>query len=232
MSDEISVTDIPMPLATGVWDIMQDHGDHAADPVVIHLRDAHAIANAAWKATLVGHRRVMADPTNTPMRNLQRSAEAATRRQQEALARLDATTDRARREIQMIVEATSRPDDPPAPHMVRMVADRLSSMKPDQRSKIIGEALASDQKATLHAVLWSGDAWMFGMSNEEREMWRAQYRQSRFPQALARKAALERAIELASAGGTALMTATARLIDKRQLDQAAALAQAAQDALA
>jgi hypothetical protein len=227
--DELKVTEIPMQLQPQMWETVPE--DFHADPVVSVLRDAHATAKASWTATLTGHRRIMVDPLHTETMNLKRSADAAGRRQDEALRRLDGAVERARREITFIDDAMAQPQDPPAPHVVTLIANRLSNMRSEDRSKILSDALANDDRATLGAALFSGPAWVYGMSQPERDMLLHSYRQARFPQALARKAALEQAISVVTNAGQALIQANGKLIDRKRLDDAVMLAKAAEAAL-
>jgi hypothetical protein len=229
MTDELSPTQVPLQLHPA--NFTRVHEDYQADPVVLGLKEALSVADASWRATLVGHRKVMSDPMHTPEANLDRSAKAAYRRQDEALKRLDGAVQRCARELQMIDEALNKPADPPPPHLVRLVADRLAGMKPDDRRKIIGNALQADDAATINSVLYGAPAWVFGMSNEERDLYKSQYQRTKYPAAVARKAELEKAAGIATAGGQALFEAVGKLIDRKRLDSATALAQAAEAAL-
>jgi hypothetical protein len=219
------------PLALHEGNFAKVHADFQADPVVNLLKDATGNARASWGATYVGHRKTLADPLHTEDSNMQRSAKAAARRQDESLRGLDAACQRAARELQMIDEALSKPADPPAPHLVKLVADRLSSMSQEQRSKIISEALQNDDKVTINAVLFSAPAWTFGLSNAERDLYRVQYQRSAFPTAVARRAELEKAVDIATSAGQALIQAHGKLFDRKRLDEAAKLSQAAEAAL-
>jgi hypothetical protein len=228
MSDEIN-TAVPLALHPGVLETVGE--DFQADPVVSTMRDALGTAHASFQATVVGHRKIMADPTHTEAANLQRSASAAARRQDEALRRLDGAVERCNREIGFINDTLSTPEDPPAPYVTSLIADRMSAMTQEERHKVISEAMRADDRATLGAVLFCGPAWVFGLSDTERQMYRHSYLAERYPAALARKAALERAVELVKNGGQSLMTAHAKLFDQKRLDDAAARARQAEEAL-
>jgi hypothetical protein len=212
-------------------DVLQTLGhDHQEDPVVGLMKDALSTARASWQATLAGHAKVMADPTRTETSNMQRSATAAARRQTEALQRLDGAIERAQREIGFIDQTVATPADPTPPHVVGLVASALRSMTPQQRSEAITDAIQSGDSATVCA-LFTGPAYAFGLTQTERNMYKHQYLQTAYPAALARRAALEAGIEKVKSAGQSLMLAHAKLFDKKKLDDAAARAKAAEDAL-
>lgn len=204
--------------------------DFAADPIVGAAREALSVATASWKATLSGHATIMADPTRTALGNMQRSSEAAARRQTEALQRLDAAAERVRREIGFIDDSVGAAFDPPAPPLVSLIAQRMASMKPSDRSRILTDALEQDDKVTLGAVLSAAPAWAFGMTSTEKDLLRVQYQHARFPAAVARREALEKTVDAIHRAGQALIGAHARMFDQKKIDQAAALARAADEA--
>ena len=227
MADEF-ITETPLSLHPDVLKTVGE--DHQDDPIVSVMRDALATARGSWQATLSAHKTVMSDPTKTEATNLQRSATAAARRQQEALQRLDAAVERATREISFIDQTVSTPTDPVPPHVVSLVADALRSMTPTQRSEAIADAIQSGDSATVCA-LFTGPAYAFGLTRVERDMYKHQYLQAVYPQALARRAALEAGIEKVKNAGQSLMAAHAKMFDKKRLDDAEARAKAAEDAL-
>lgn len=228
MADEIN-TSVPLSLHPQVLEVID--ADFQSDPVVGVARSALDAAHISFTATVDGHKRVMQDPTHTPTANLQRSATAAAKRHQQALQHLDSAVERITREIQFIDEAMAKQAEPPPSSTVELVATRLSNMKHEERSKIISEAMRTGQTGTINAVLWSVDPWLFGMTMEEREMWRHQYRQANSPQAIKRKAALEQAVERLKLAGQSMHIAHAKMFDKKKLDDAAARAKAAEEAL-
>jgi hypothetical protein len=227
MTDEIN-TAVPLSLHP---DVLQTIGeDHQQDPVVHLLRDALATARGSWLATLAGHAKVMQDPLHTPERNMQRSATAAAKRQQEALQRLDGAVERATREISFIDQTVATPAEPVPPQLLSLVADALRSMTSQQRSEAINEAIQTGDSATI-ASLFTGPAYAFGLTPVEREMYKHQYIQTTFPQALARRAALQAAVEKVKSAGQSLMLAHAKMFDKKKLDDAEAMARSAEEAL-
>lgn len=228
MSDAVN-TAIPLALHPETLKAIGD--EYQDDPVVTTLRDALSTARASHEATLTGHRKILADPTQTPAANWQRSATAAARRQEEALRRLDSALDRARRELDTINEAVNRVPDPPAPHVTRMIAESLRTMGPKERRAAIAEALQAGDGAVIGAVCYIGPAFAYGLSREERYMLRLQHQQAAYPAALARREALENAVDLVKLGGQALILAHTKMYDQHQLDHAAALARAASDAM-
>jgi hypothetical protein len=228
MADEL-LTKTPLSLHPQVLETLGT--DHQDDPVVSVARDALATARGSWQATLTGHAKVMSDPTRTEAANMQRSADAAQRRQTEALQRLDSAVERVQREISFIDDSLAAAVEPPAPHVTSLIANRLSGMTADARHKVISAAIAADDRATLGAVLHVGPAWLYGLSDVERNMYLHSFRAERFPQALARRAALERAAELVKNGGSSLMVAHAKMYNRKALDDAAARARQAEEAL-
>lgn len=223
------VTKTPLQLHPEVLSTLG--ADHQSDPVVGNMRDALSTARASWHATLTGHKKILADVTNTEMANLQRSAKAADRRQTEALQRLDQAVERGRREIAMITEGVNRTPDPPAPHVSRMVAEALRSMDAKDRGNAIAEALKAGDHATLGAVLFVGPPFAYGLSRTERDVFLHQYQHATYPDAMKRRAALERGIDLLMKAGPSLLEAHAKLFPRDKLDQAAALAREAEAAL-
>lgn len=204
--------------------------DHADDPIVGVAKEALSVATASWRATLVAHKTIMQDPTRTPLGNQQRSAEAAARRQTEALQRLDAAAERTRREMSFIDDSIGAAFDPPAPPLVSLIAQRMASMKPADRSRILTDALQQDDRVTLGAVLSAAPAWTFGMTSAEKDLLRVQYQHARFPAAVARREALEKTVDAIYRAGQALITAHGKMFDQKKIDHAAALARAADEA--
>lgn len=229
---DIKVTDLPLTMHEGHWTTV--HDDFRADEAVVSLRLAHEAVRMAYESSLRTHRAVMADPLQTEAANLQRSANHAHKRQAEALTKVDAALDRARRTLAAIDEATSRPADPPSPEVSKLISSRLLSMSADDRQKVIAEALATDDEDSrqiLGAALSFGPALIYGLSKSERDMYRARYQQLRFPAALARKAAIEKAIGITNAGGTSLISSVSKLIDAGAVRRAQELAAVARSAL-
>jgi hypothetical protein len=223
------ITNTPLALHPQNFTTLGD--DHQNDPVVVVMRDALGNAHASWTATLTGHKKVMSDPLNTPLRNMQRSSDAAAKRQDEALRRLDAAVERGRREIEAIDEAVNRVPDPPPSYVVRMVSETMRGLSQKERGEAIAEALRDGDTEMLGAVLFCGPAKCYGLTKSERDLFRRQYQQTAYPDALKRRAALERSVELLKRGGTSLMESNAKLFDRAKLDEAAALSQAAAEAL-
>ena len=62
-------------------------------------------------------------------------------------------------------------------------------------------------------------------------MYLAQYKQARFPAALARRAAIEKAISITKSAGLSMIEATGKLIDTKRVQAAQAAAAAARSAL-
>jgi hypothetical protein len=228
LTEEIN-TAVPLSLHP---DVMQTLGeDFQTDPIVHVLRDALGTAHASWKATLAAHDKVMADPLSTPQRNMQRSAAAAAKRQQEALSRLDAAVERAQREVGFINDAVNQVPDAPPSYVVRMVADTLRELTPQKRSAVIAEALQVGDTSIIGPALFVGPPASYGLTRSERDMLRHQYQSSAYPAALARRTALEAGIEKLKQGGQALIAAHSKKFDQKMLDDAAARARQAEEAL-
>lgn len=230
MTDEIRITEIPAPLHHLQWSDFPE--DHLHDPTVRAVRDAHAVAEGAWVATLTGHRTVMQDVTHTEASNLRRSHEAANRRLKEAEAATERALRAAAADLENIDKAMSRMPEIPSPHVVQMIADRMSRMDDKARHDRISEALATDDHWTLASVLYHGPPWVYGLSKVKRDLFIAQYQQRKFPELVARKEAIIKSAEILTAGIEAHRKAVAKLVDGKQVEKAQAFAEAAQKALA
>jgi hypothetical protein len=225
----LTVTDVPQSMVPEHWSRFDEK--LLSDPTVSTLRGVHAETLQTLATVTHTHRSVMADVTQTPAANLQRSYQHAAKAKAALLDRHERAVRRARETIAAIDDATDRVPDPPAPHMVRMVYDSLSRMTPADRSATIHKALEHDDRATLGAVLMQGPAYLWGLSDAEREMHRDTYRRSRYPEALARREAVERGIELANAAARTLVERIDGLFDHGKLREAENAAAAALKAL-
>jgi hypothetical protein len=230
MADENKVdTRIPLTLHPAVFAAripVDHHGDHAIN----QLQSAHATARRSLETTLASHSAIIADPTFTPVRNLQRSGEAAERRKADALAAIDEAVKRAHVSLEGIADTMAKAVEGPSSSTVEAVASRLAEKSPEERRKIISAALQADDKITL-AGIFRLPAWMSGLSDAERDLYRAQYQRAKFPDLIARKAAIEAAIELSMDAGTALCKTIHELVDAKAVADAMKAAAAAELAL-
>jgi hypothetical protein len=202
------------------------------DPAVAAIRDAHAIAHHAMKSTLATHDAIMRDPTFTPVANAARSQQNAAKKRTDVLNRVELARHRAQQTIQAIDEAMNRPPEPLAPHMVQLISTLMIGMTTEQRRERMTHALANDERMTLGVALCSAEPWMVGMTPAERDMWRAQYRSARYPDALERRRAIEEAVSVLDGAVSSMVRALDGLVDQKAVADAQALAVAAQQALA
>lgn len=230
MTDEIRITEIPPALHHLQWSDFPEEQMH--DPTVRVVRDAHAVAEGAWVATLAGHRTVMQDVTHTEASNLRRSHEAANRRLKEAEAATSRALRAAAADLEDMDKAMRRVPEIPSPHVVQMIADRMSRMDDKARHQLMADALANDDHWTLASALFHGPAWVYGLSASKRELLIAEYQHRKFPELVARREAITKAADLLVKGIEAHRKAVAKLVDGKQVEKAQALAEAAQKALA
>lgn len=230
MSDEeLKITDIPGPLHHLQWSDFPEGFE--TDGAVRMLQDAHSRAESAWKATLTGHRKVMADPTNTPDRNMQRSHEAATRRAKEVEKEYHRAIQATGAELEALDTAMNRVPNVPGPHIITMIADRMAQMDENARRKRIIEAIETDDHWTVAAALFNGSPWLYGLTQTKRDLFLTEYRAKKFPEHMARKAAIEKAQGILTKGFEAFQRANSKLYDEERLEKAQKLADEAKRAL-
>jgi hypothetical protein len=228
MTDDLKPTDMPMPLHDAMWTTVD--AAHLTDNTVSNLRFVHREAHDALRAILSTHKAVMADPMQSPAANLHRSHTYAERHKATVLDKTERAIKRAREVIAELDETMDRVPDGPDSSMARAISDRLHGMPKTERDKVLGAALSAMDLATIGAVM-RGPAYLHGLSESERDMLRAQYRQARHPDLLARKVALERGIELAGQGVLSMARRLGELYDAGKLRAAENAAYAAQKAL-
>ena len=225
----LTPTELPQTMAPELW--RQVPPEHLSDPTMDVLGGVHRDALQTLAGILHTHRDVMADPTQTPAANLQRSHQHARKLAGQLLDKMERAEMRTLETIKSIDEATSRVPDPPSDAVARMVYDSFARMTPAQRSETIAWAIDTDDRATLGAVLVQGPAYLWGVSEAEREMHRDRYKRLRYPQALARREALERGLEITSAATRTLSERVASMYDQAALREAETLAMQARKRL-
>lgn len=227
--DEIKITEIPPALHNLMWSDFPE--DYQHDYTVRLLRDAHNNAEAAWKRTLLAHRAAMADVTQTPDNNLQRSHRAAEKFKKQAESVMQPAMEHALKELDRLDAEMDRVPRMPSDTSVRLTADLLNAMSPEDRHKRVTEAIDNGEAQTVAAVLFFGDPWHFGLSQTKRDLFKAVYRQKMYPELVARRAAIVEAADRTFEGRKAYDRVYTKLIDVKRLDAAQALADAAKKAL-
>jgi hypothetical protein len=226
MTDDFKVSDYPSQLHDDIY-THRLHGDFHNDPVVQTLRAATSAAKQAWSRTLVSRRDILRDPTQTPASNQRRLAAAADRNAEPGLRAVQNAINRTKDELNSIDTATSKALEPPAADLTLATAAMLRNLTPEQRNKAIAEAIAEGDESFLATVLWRGSRQLYGLSAAERDMWRDRYRRKTYPEAMRRAEELTKALDIATAAGSALVQATASVVDRLELERAERLAQAA-----
>jgi hypothetical protein len=226
---ELKITEVPMTLAPELWNALAP--EHLSDNGVANLRCAHAEMLRALTGVVNTHRSVMADPTQTPAMNLGRSHAHAQKLKSLALDKAERALTRSREDIRAIDEATSRVPDGPDSVTAAALGSALRSLKADERRGILSNALKVDDRLTLSAVLFKMPAWYSGLSDAERDLYVAEYKSSRYPQALAKRAALEKGVEILEKGMKSLEIQIGALYDEGKLRDAERRAAQAQLAL-
>jgi len=227
-AEDPKLSDIPTTLADETFE-HRIGTDYLNDPIVSRLRIAHANARASWISTLKTHRAVMADPMHTPMRNLQRSAQHADRKQAEACRHLDEAKARADEELALMDETIRRSLSEHAAAYGAEIRNHIKTMSADARVTFLTNRMKSGDFGAIGAAL-AAPPYLSGMGDGEHAMLYETYQQHRFPQAVARRQAIEKALDITMRGGVSLIESMSKLIDRKALEQAEALQRAAQQA--
>lgn len=122
-------------------------------------------------------------------------------------AKLDAAQARATREVEALLKSTAAPPPPQDALELQLEAElrqRLCAMRDDERSKLIGAALKSNDQRVLAAVL-RGHPVLVGMGEAQHTAYREQWRQSQFPQETNRIARLKKALDATERAGRCLV---------------------------
>lgn len=231
MADEndIPITKYPSELHPLVWGDLDE--DEAADPRVRGLHDALNVGLGAWRATVVGHQKVMADPLSTPDQNMHRSHKAAERRWNEFEGRMMKELIGAKEEITALDAAMNRAPKMPSEGVALHIAGMLRGLSDEARINLIATAMKNKAMDTVGAALFFSDPDLFGISPQRREVFKAQYRLAEYPDLLARKARLEKWAEHATRGLNGYRRDFAKMYDTKRIDAAQKKAQAAAMAL-
>ena len=225
----LKVTEVPLNMVGELWKRIDEK--HSSDPTISTLKGVHTETLLTLATVTHTHRDVMADVTQTSSANMYRSYQHAQKAKATLLERHERAIIKARETLAAIDDACNRVPDAPAPHMVRMVYDSLQRMTSADRSATIRKALEVDDRATLGAVLLQGPAYLWGISDAERDMHRDEYRRARYPDALARREAIERGMEITNASARTLVERIDALYDQGKIREAETRAATAKKAL-
>jgi hypothetical protein len=221
----LKVTEIPGYLHAENWVNVGETG--SVDNTLSNLRHAHSQLLPALADIVLMHLDVMKNPLQTEMANLQQAYSYSSRRANSVRDTVERAIYRTREVIVEIDDATTRvPNAGPAENL-RLYSDRLHAMSSDDRRKRIVQAIEEDDRPTL-AALFGVSGWANGLSKAELDHYRDLDRKARFPEALERRAILERALDLAERSVKAFDEKIGSMYDKKKLADAAAAPEAAQ----
>lgn len=229
MAEEVPITKIPPELHHLMWEDFPE--DFIQDNTVQMLRNTHSTAEASWKATYVGHNKVMADPLNTREANIRRSHAHAQKRLKEVERGFTAAIRAAEEQIAALDVAMNRVPKMPPDGVALRIADRLAALPDEKRISRINEAMKNGETDTLGAALFFSDPWLSGLSPERREIFRIQYREKTYPDLVQRKAAIEKALDITMKGYNGYHRQLGKMYDTKALEHAEKLAEAAELAL-
>jgi hypothetical protein len=192
----------PLALDPGVVRALQPTGPNAkADPALTTLEGAFAAAHGSLDAVARLHGALADDPTLTPAAKGVRLGQAALKAGEAVAQRLD-DGDRRLREVIATTEAETLPSPPADPGLASEIRGALRTMKRADRQKVIADAVAAGDAATIGAAL-TGPAMLVGMSADERKMLATDWRRHHAPEALDRLDRLAKAAEAVSRAGKA-----------------------------
>lgn len=232
MSDEqqLKITEIPLTLAPELWNTLEP--DHLQDQTVANLRYVHTDIARSFEKTVLAHRAVMADRYQTPESNMSRSFANTEKVSAAVFEKVEKARARAVEQMAELDYRMSRvPDGPDSVTATALAAALRSTPKAEDRRSIIANALKTDDRMTISAVLFKLPAWASGLTDAERDMYVGEYRATRHPQDLARKAAIRQGLEWLDMGVKSYSLETAKLYDHGRLREAEARAYAARKAL-
>jgi hypothetical protein len=211
-------------------------GEIIADPVL----DA---VSGAIRKTREGAERLAAiaaavgnDKTMTPEAAALKAKDAALKVGDQIAPQLDEARGRAIREIESLERATScpPPGDAVAMQLESELRATLRAAKKSDRDKIVKAAIDGGDDSVIGAVL-RGHAALVGMTAEEQNARREEWRVARYPQEADRIGRLKRAVEAIGRAGGAFVNMVSRLTDNPQAvaaEAGAAKAKAALEAVA
>jgi hypothetical protein len=227
--DSVPITRIPPELHNLMWADFPE--DFEQDNTVQMLRNTHNGAEQAWKDTFIAHNRAMANPLNMPDMNTRQSHNYAQKRAKEVEKGFHAAIREGEAQIAALNAAMNRVPKMPAEGVALRIADRLAALSPDERVKRINEAMKNGETDTIGAALFFSDPWLSGLSPDRRELFRVQYREATYPELVQRKAAIEKALDIAVKGFNGYQRQLGKMYDTKKLEKAQKLAEAAEMAL-
>lgn len=226
----LKITEIPMTLAPELWNTLAP--EHLQDQTIANLRYVHTETFRAFESMMLTHRTVMSDPTQTLESNMSRSHTHSQKLAASVFDRAERAAQRARDELQEIDFRMSRvPDGPDTTTSTALAAALRNTPKAEDRRNIIANALKTDDRMTLSAILFKMPAWASGLTDAERDMFIAEYRATRHPEDLARKAAIQSGVEWMGSAAKSFSLELDKLYDHGKLREAEARAYAARKAL-
>src|SRR4051794_25276009 len=139
MSDvvQLKITEIPLTMGDEHWNHVNQ--DYIKDNTICNLRAMHKEALDTLTSVVTTHRATMADKTVTEAGNLARSYASAQKRLGVTSERAAKTLERAAEVVRNLTEDTYRVPHPPESDLCKLISDRLYSLKPDDRRKVISQ---------------------------------------------------------------------------------------------
>ncbi len=203
------------------------------DQVLSALHDGVKTAREMCLKAGVVTEKVLANTMKTePMRHKE-ARDASFALVERATTALDTAMKQAQTEIQTLKARISAP--PPTKDMVsearqRELRERLTALPEDKRRQILDAAAAEGDDQLIGSVL-SVPPWLSGISKTDLDMIRHHWAKTRYPADLERLDRLERAVADAQRAGVLSISFVDHLTDAKMIEDAEALAKAANDAL-